>query len=644
MRIQLTNRRRAEINPGMMGLFFEDINYEADGGLYAEMIENRSFEFVEAFGDKGDYYTVFDGGWGWKLYPESADASISVVSGSPMHEENPHYLRLVSKTAGAGFSNQAYSGICLKEGEEYRVKFYARRVKGDGALWVHIVKDGTVFAEGEALPVQEERLGFFWRKYELVLKAEKSVKQALFTITMEKAGIAEFDFVSMMPCSAVAGVFRADLFELLKELRPGFIRFPGGCIVEGNTLSNRYRYKDTLTVPQARRGNWNRWAVHGNCEENGYHSRFSHYNQTYGLGYYEYFLLCELLGAKALPVMNVGMACQYQSFEFVGQQEEEFQNYVQDAIDLITFANGDVTTRWGAVRAALGHPQPFGLEFLGIGNEQWQTEQADFFSRYEVFEKAIHAIYPEIRLIGSAGPDVTSERFTAAWNFYESHGQEENFVYAVDEHYYMRPEWFLSHTDFYDSYPRSRKVFSGEYAAHPENGRNTLEGALAEAAFLTGVERNADVVLLSSYAPLFGRHGFDQWRPDLIWFDEESSYGTPSYWVQKMYSCNMGNAVLDAGGLEKEAAKAGIYFNASADDGTGEVIVKIVNLSGKNLPLEFELDGKLLKTERAELLGGPNLQAVNSIEKPQEVHPLVTEEAAVLADQTFAVYRLKVQE
>jgi alpha-L-arabinofuranosidase len=237
---------------------------------------------------------------------------------------------------------------------------------------------------------------------------------------------------------------------------------------------------------------------------------------------------------------------------------------------------------------------------------------------------------------------VITERFTAAWDFYKKHEGEKYFVYAVDEHYYMRPEWFYAHADFYDNYPRTRKVFSGEYAAHPADGNaNNLEGALAEAAFLTGVERNADVVLLSSYAPLFARHGFQQWWPDLIWFDEETAYGSPSFYVQKMYSNNMGTEVLDPMGLEKDARERGIYYNASYDAISGEVIVKIVNMSGEAQPLVFEMDGRSLETVKVELLGGNDLKAVNSLEEPENIKMVVADKADVLENQTFAVYRLR---
>lgn len=398
-----------------------------------------------------------------------------------------------------------------------------------------------------------------------------------------------------MPEDAVAGVFRRDLFELLKGLHPGFLRFPGGCIIEGNTLENRYRWKESVGRPESRRNNFNRWAVHDTKQESGFHTCYSHYNQSLGLGYYEYFLLCELIGAQPLPVLNVGLACQYQSYELVEMDDPAFAEFVQDALDLVEFANGSPESKWGAVRAQMGHPAPFGMTMMGIGNEQWQTEKVDFFSRYQAFEQAIHEKYPEMRLIGSAGPDITSERYTAAWDFYkEAAPKKENFVYAVDEHYYVKPEWFYAHTDFYDEYPRNIKVFSGEYAAHPVNGMNrpdanTLGGALAEAAFLTGVERNADVVVLASYAPLFARVGYAQWSPDMIWFDDARAYGTPSYYVQKLYGENLGTVTLAMEGQEKALREQEIYANASYDEAAGEIIVKVVNHSAQARDLSLRL-------------------------------------------------------
>lgn len=628
MKLHVSEKRGVPIAPGMIGLFFEDINYAADGGLYAEMIENRSFEFVEARGSHRDYYTTYDGGYGWKPYPEDCGACMEFVSGSPLYETSPHYLRFTAEKAGKGFSNKAYRGIFLKKGMEYRVSFYARMAHYQGNLEVSVRKDGKTAASAKVECIHApEGEWQKWNRYEAVLRADEDTANALFVVTLEEPGCVEFDHISMMPGDAVAGIFRKDLFEKLKGLKPGFLRFPGGCIIEGNTLSNRYRFKDSLGTPESRKSNWNRWAVHENGPENNCHSIYSHYNQTLGLGYYEYFLLCELIGAKPLPVLSVGLACQYMSCELVPIDSPEFQEFIQDALDLIEFANGGTETRWGALRAEMGHPAPFGLTLLGIGNEQWQTEKADFFQRYIAFEKAIHAKHPEIQLIGSAGPDITSERYTAAWEFYRQEcPKHENFVYALDEHYYVKPQWFYEHTDFYDNYSRDIKVFSGEYAAHPVNGMNrpeanTLGGALAEAAFLTGVERNADVVVLASYAPLFARIGYTQWSPDLIWFDETTAYGSPSYYVQKMYGENMGTVTLDTEGQEKLLRQEGVYYSASLDENSQEIILKIVNSTEetKTISVDFASGWKLNGNMKVTRLHGGSKEDYNTVDFPEKI-------------------------
>lgn len=650
MNLRISGKKKAAIREGMIGLFFEDINYAADGGIYAEMIENRSFEFLDCYGKKGDYYTRYDGGFAWQA---ERTGQMEFVSGSPLCEENPHYLRFTAKEAGDGFSNAAYTGICMKKGMEYRVRFYARCASYEGSFRIFVQKGEETFAGAAIVPVAEKKEGLHrWNLYELSLQAKADVKNARFHIALTAAGTVEFDFISMMPADAVAGLFRRDLFEMLAQLKPGFIRFPGGCIVEGNTLSNRYRFKDTLCAPEKRRSNWNRWAVHDTTQENGYHSLYSHYNQTLGLGYYEYFLLCELVGAKPLPVQNVGMACQYQSWEKFEMGTAEFDSFVQDTLDLIEFANGSAESGWGRVRAQMGHPAPFGLTLLGIGNEQWESEDADFFARYAAFEKAIHDKYPEIQLIGSAGPDITSEKYEKAWAFYkEEIAKKENFVYAVDEHYYVKPEWLYEHVDFYDSYPRECRVFAGEYAAHPFNGMNrpdanTLEGALAEAAFLTGVERNADVVLLASYAPLFARIGYAQWSPDMIWFDEAHCYGSPSYYVQALYAANMGTVTLELEGQERQLREQGIYVSVSLDEKTGDVIVKAVNRAAEEQVLQLVMEGcraaadPMTKT----VLTGSDRTAHNSIEMPEKIAPVTTQESydgtLVLAAGSFTVVRI----
>ena len=350
----------------------------------------------------------------------------------------------------------------------------------------------------------------------------------------------------------------------------------------------------------------------------------------------------------------MGLACQYQSDELVQVDAPEFKEYLQDALDLVEFANGDVTTTWGALRAEMGHPEPFGLEFIGIGNEQWETEKVDFFRRYTLFEEAIHAKYPEIKLIGSAGPDVHTERYHAAWKFYrEDRKNKENFTYAVDEHYYMPPEWFFNNTHFYDGYSREVKVFSGEYAAHPKRqggmrSANTLEGALAEAAFLTGVERNADVVIMASYAPLLARVGYVQWAPDMIWFDAKTAYGTPSYHVQKMYANNMGTYTLVINEAERdELEKNSVFANASFDEKTGEIILKAVNAGKDDFVIDLVTEEDI-KAGAAICLSGPERYAYNTIEEPNKVTAkkweLTTEECKklVLPAESFKVYRFTV--
>jgi len=652
MKLQITKEKGVDIREGMMGLFFEDINYGADGGLYAELIENRSFEFLKTTGVNNAYTPEYDGGYGWTKYPENCPfVAMEYHTFHPLTEENPHYLHVKTTRPNCGFTNKAYDGIFLTKGAEYKVSFYLNALSYTGDIKILAEKQGDAFLQGSVSV--EENSG--WKKYELVLKAMADVDAASFHIILSGPGEVEFDCISMMSCDAVYGVFRKDLADLLKDIKPGFLRFPGGCIIEGNDLKNRYQWKKSVGDITKRKANWNRWAVHMNSEANNFTSEYAYYNQTLGIGFYEYFLLCEYIGAKAVPVVNVGLACQYQSDELVAVDAPEFNEYIQDALDLVEFANGDVTTAWGALRAEMGHPEPFGLEFIGIGNEQWETEKVDFFRRYTIFEEEIHKKYPDIKLIGSAGPDVRTERYHAAWNFYrEAAKDNKEFTYAVDEHYYMPPEWFFANTHFYDEYSRGIKVFSGEYAAHPKRlggmrSANTLEGALAEAAFLTGVERNADVVIMASYAPLLARVGYVQWAPDMIWFDAKTAYGTPSYHVQKMYANNMGSYTLKMipeGGTEALEGKK-IYANASFDEKTGEIILKIVNAGTAEVAMELSTED-VIKSGTAVCLSGPDLYAYNTVEEPHKVTAkkweLEAEECKtlVLPAESFKVYRFTV--
>ncbi len=617
----IRDRVKSSINEGMFGLFFEDINYALDGGLHAEMIENRSFEFYDCGGSKYNWYKRFDGGYGWKC---STGADIRIEAARPQNPVNPHYLVFNARSEGDFFTNKAYDGIFMKAGAEYAVSFYARSEKDSAAFRVEIRDglNGRAFCSRKALVSGSE-----WKKYELRLVSEEEVRYGAFCIVAEEAGICCFDFVSMKPADALFGVFRRDLADALKELKPGFLRFPGGCIVEGNTLDNMYKWKLSVGEPETRKANWNRWAVH----ENNGHGPFSHYNQTLGVGYYEYFLLCEYIGAKPLPVCNVGMACQYESIERFELEDDIFNCFVQDALDLIEFANGGKDTKWGGLRASMGHPEPFNLELLGIGNEQWQTPESRFFERYEIFEKAVHGACPGIRLIGSAGPDVTSDHYTDAWKFYREaaagRGEgEPEFAYAIDEHYYVSPDWMLSNNCFYDDYPRNIGVFAGEYAAHVGRGsrtpeRNCIAAAVAEAAFMTGLERNADVVRLASYAPLFAREGYVQWAPDMIWFDDNTVCRTPNYYVQKMFSCGTGSEELVVEGLE-ELRENRVFASASRDPESGKIYVKLVNASDRafEVPLKFDMTvSRADKAAMTVLSGRPD--AYNSVRNPEAVTP-----------------------
>ena len=654
MELRIRKEKGVTLQQDMMGLFFEDINYAADGGLYAEMLENRSFEFLDAYGDVRDYYIVYDGHYGWTAYPDGEVVKTRMVMGSPLTEENPHYMRIHALTECVGICNRAFGGIYLKKGMDYRIRFWARCVKFDGEFLLQVIDNSRICIQEnvDAGDYKEETYNGY-RYYETTITTTEDVENAKFVFALSDAGTVEVDFISMMPTDAVEGVFRRDLYEKLEELKPGFIRFPGGCVVEGNTLHNRYRFKDSLKPEWARRNNWNRWAVHGNDVENRWHSIYSHYNQTLGLGYYEYFLLCEKLGAKAIPVINVGIACQYQSQEVLPMDDPAWQELVQDALDLIEFANGDENTPWGKVRVQMGHKEPFNLTMLAIGNEQWQTEKVDYYERYAKLEEAIHARDPQIQLIGSAGPDITSKRYGAAWKFYQEHKEQDGFVYAVDEHFYVKPQWLLEHVDFYDGYDRGIKVFAGEYAAHTVSGMNmpkanTLEGALAEAAFLTGVERNGDVVVKASYAPLFARLGYAQWSPDMIWFDEKSCYGSPSYYVQKMYGNAVGDYTLAAGEDYKEAWKDKLYYSLSYKEESGEIIIKIANADTQKKLLKLMPDeswSNISESYTMEILTGSHPEDFNSILEPEKVAPYVVEgngkEDIMLPPLSFSVIRLK---
>lgn len=621
--MKISKSKKHEISKGMFGLFFEDINYAADGGLYAELIENRSFEAKEGFGNPGTFYTVDDFGYAWSPVSSSKNMPrMQYVSGAPLSVNNPHYLRLTTTEANQGFANKAYDGIFLAKGRKVNVVFYARAVRYAGDFIVSIKKDNDIVASTKlecksAIPFKcfsdltvefddddEQRIAIRkmdktnkvpaseWVKYECTLTLDKDAQGAQFAIELTNNGVVEFDFISVIPDDAVAGVFRKDIFDVLKDMHPGFIRFPGGCIVEGISLLNRYQWKTTVGKTIDRTYIPNLWSFDDDGSKTDLEAQRvdSHYGQSFGIGFYEYFLLCELVEAKPLPVLNMGAACQFRSTQMVDPESEEFMEYVQDALDLIEFANGDINTKWGKLRASMGHPESFNLELLAIGNEQWETTSFDVFTRNDKFVKAINERFPSIKILGTAGPVVDMPMTDIAWDYYRKNVKNnEKFCYAVDEHYYKSPEWMYNHVSLYDNYPDYPYVFAGEYAAHTPNRDNSMESALAEAALMTGLEINANVVKLASYAPLFNRIGHSQWRPDMIWFDAKDVYLTPNYHVQSMFANHLGEYTLEFTDEQRNLRNEGIYVSASMTC-ENKVILKIVNTNDNEYTLSLTDD------------------------------------------------------
>lgn len=618
----------ARIEPTLWGIFFEDINLGADGGLYAELVKNRSFEFPDPW-------------MGWsRIESFPGGAALEIRTDNPLTEAQPHYLRVTAPTppAAAGLANDGFRGIGVKRGATYRFSVHARAAQaGPLALRAELVSPA-----GEVLGrARLTGFGSDWTRRTATLRAKATEPRARLRLWVSGPGALDLDFVSLFPKDTWRGqanTLRADAIQKLAQLKPGFMRFPGGCIVEGRKLALRYQWKNTIGAPEQRPLLINRW------NDEFKHRPCPDYFQTFGLGFYEYFLLCEDIGASPLPILNCGMACQFNSAELAPL--DQLDPYIQDAIDLVEFATGPVTSTWGAKRAALGHPRPFPLKYLGIGNEQWGPQ---YLERYEPFARALKARYPELELIASAGPSPNDERFHFLWPKLRALAAD-----IVDEHCYDRPAWFLDNAHRYDSYPRTGpKVFMGEYAAQsvktvsPDN-RNNWECALAEAAFMTGLERNADVVAMSSYAPLFGHIDGWQWTPNLIWMDTLDCYGTPSYYVQQLFSRHRGDVLLPlqlTGPLPTENAQPRFYATAAHDQRANEVVLKIVNASADPVVASIQLD-RVSKTKRyaqAITLTGA-LADENSIASPTKVAPVSARIplGTPTLDYTFKPYSLTV--
>ncbi|TWT85018.1 Extracellular exo-alpha-L-arabinofuranosidase precursor [Planctomycetes bacterium CA13] len=506
------------ISDRLVGAFFEDINFGADGGFSAEQVINRSLEISRPL-------------VGWMKI--GADVSMTAENESPIKAANPTFLRLAteSESPTGGVENRGFRGMGVRDGETYRFTAQGRSTAGAKMkLAVRLVAEND-----EVLAEQFVTLGgSAWHTTEVDLVPKRTESKARLQLLLRSKGIVDLDLISLCTTDTWMGRphgLRKDLVQLLADMKPAFFRFPGGCIVEGSQLKYRYQWKTTIGPRDERRLIVNRW-----------NNEFAHrptpdYYQSFEIGFFEYFQLAEDLGAEPMPIINCGMACQFNSGELVPL--EELEPYIQDALDLIEFANGPIESEWGSRRAAMGHPEPFGMRLLGVGNEQWGPE---YFERYRRFAEVLQSRYPDVELISTSGPFPAGERFDFAWPLLRNLK-----VPIVDEHCYATPDWFMREATRYDHYDRKGpRIFMGEYASQsvqlvcPQN-RNTLRCALAEAAFLTGIERNGDIVDMSAYAPLMAHEEAWQWRPNLLWFDNLTSYGSPSYYTQLLFSHHHGD-------------------------------------------------------------------------------------------------------
>ena len=600
------------ISDHLIGIFFEDINYAADGGLYAELVQNRDFEYSPKDGSRqkwnGDYAWSVTGGQG----------SMEIATERPVHENNPHYAALTVRQAGVALQNGGYDGIVLKKGEKYDFSCFARLAGGTkgGKVFVSLLDpEGNEVGKASVRVSSED-----WKKFKTVLTAQQDVAGARLSLRPEAPGMYHFDMVSLFPQHTFNGRkngLRADLAQTLADLHPRFVRFPGGCVAHGDGIDNIYDWKGSIGPLEARKPLRNLW---------GYH-------QTRGLGYFEYFQFCEDIGAEPVPVLAAGVPCQnsgtcsHHSEDEIGckgQQRgipmEEMPAYVQNVLDLIEYANGDARkTEWGRKRAEAGHPKPFNLKYIGIGNEDLITKV--FEERFTMIYKAVREKYPEVTVIGTVGP------------FYEGTDYDEGWKLAtaldvpmVDEHYYVTPGWFIHNQDYYDRYDRRKsKVYLGEYAAHLPGRPNNLETALSEALYLTAVERNADVVTMTSYAPLMAKEGHTQWRPDLIYFNNVEVKPTVGYYTQQMYGQNAGDEyiastiTLDNG---RDAVRKRVGVSVVKDSATGDYIVKLVNMLPVEVSSKVEFKGISFvnpAVQKTVLTGSPRDENIVPVKEEMEV-------------------------
>ena len=593
----------APIQPTMYGIFFEDINYAADGGLYAELVKNRSFEFPYAL-------------QGWKAF-----GKVEICDDGPF-DRCPHYARLKDpghRDKQTGLDNEGFFGIGVEAGKSYDFSVWARVPDGgEGTIRVELVNTAS---NGENQFFTQDRVrisGKEWKKYTATLRPGVTDPKAVLRIFLDAPrATVDLEHVSLVPGDALEGIYRKDLAQALADLHPGIFRFPGGCIVEGTDLDTRYNWKNSVGPVENRPINENRW------EYTFPHRFFPDYFQSYGLGFYEFFLLSEIIGSEPLPILSCGLACQFQNDDMSAHVPvDELGPYIQDAIDLIEFANGDTDTKWGALRASMGHPEPFNLKYLGIGNEQWDSIYPE---RLAPFVEALRKTHPEIKIVGSSGPNSEGDQFDYLWPEMRRLGAD-----LVDEHFYRPEDWFLSQGARYDSYDRKGpKVFAGEYACHGTGRKyNHFHASLLEAAFMTGLERNADIVHMATYAPLFAHVEGWQWRPDLIWFDNLRSMRTASWHVQHLYGEYRGENVLrlTSAGVPVTGAEGQDGLFASAVKDGSLIYVKVANTSETAQPLCFNFTGLKkkdpgVKGVKRVVFTSDRLYEDNTLDEPDAIVP-----------------------
>ncbi len=623
VKVKLRPEHQKPISDELIGVFFEDINYAADGGLYAELIQNRDFEYDPI--DKEWRDKEWNPHWSWSFNGEKYGFEVDTLD--PIHPNNPHYAVLGGKATSKGLVNEGWDGIVLKKGEKYDFSVFAKSLdeKNKSILVKLTSKDGS----GNYGQATIKKIGTEWKNFSSVIKATDDLVDGRLEILPQQSGKLALDMISLFPQNTFKGHkngLRADLAQVVADLSPKFVRFPGGCVAHGDGLDNIYKWKNSVGPLEARVPMANIW----------------NYHQTLGLGYFEYFQYCEDIGAQPLPVLAAGVPCQNSHMGGHGQcggiPLDEMDEYVQDILDLIEWANGDKNTEWGKVRAEAGHPKPFNLKYLGIGNEDLITDI--FEERFEMIYNAVTEKYPDIVVIGTVGPFYRGSDYEYGWEF-----AKKLNVPMVDEHYYQPPGWFINNQDYYDKYDRNGpKVYLGEYAAHVHGRRMNIETSLSEAIYLINVERNADVVSMTSFAPLLAKDGHHNWTPDLIYFNNTEIRPTIDYYVQKLFGQNSGNVYVPSAvaiSSNSEDVKKRFAISVVKDDQSGDYIVKMANLLPTEINASLDLSSLGISDQQAMMSvisGQPNDEDV----KPEEVKIKVSKQLnQTLKPYSFNVFRVK---